>query len=308
MRIILTGGNGMLAKNIQAAWRDSEQPFDVVPITRQQVDLTDSAATLEVFREVGADAVVHTAARVGGIAANIAHPTSFLMENLMIDASALSAATNLGIRKLVYLGSSCMYPRNYRQPLKETDILAAPLEPTNEGYALSKIAGAKYCEYANAEFGVNYKVIIPSNLYGPNDDYSLQNGHLVAATLRKAHEAKMAGSPELIVWGDGTARREFTYVEDVARWLVSNIATSEQWPTMLNLGSGVDYSVLDYYRTALEVVGYECELVLDTTKPPGMQQKLMDSSLAQGFGWNPKTSLLEGMTAAYRHYLASLAS
>lgn len=305
MRTIVTGGNGMLGKNIQAAWRNSGQTSEIVPVTRKDVDLTDPRATLRFFEELEGDAIVHTAAKVGGIAANIAHPMSFLLENLKIDTSVLNAATTLGIRRLIYLGSSCMYPRDYRQPLQEPDILAAPLEPTNEGYAIAKIAGAKYCAYANIESNLNYKVIIPSNLYGPHDDYSLKSGHLVAATLRKAHDAKIAGSPSITVWGDGEARREFTYVEDLALWLVENLDASEQWPTLMNVGSGVDYSVLDYYRTALQVVGYECELILDPTKPPGMRQKLMDSSRSRKFGWHPRTSLLDGMRTAYDHYLTT---
>lgn len=303
MKVILTGGNGMMAQNIQAAWRESKQQFDLVTVSRKDADLTDAAETLELFKALGADAIIHAAAKVGGIAANIANPTSFLMDNLAIDSSVFRAAKELGVKRLVYFGSSCMYPRDYRQPLEESDLLAAPLEPTNEGYALAKIVGAKYCAYSNAERHENYKVLIPSNLYGPFDDYSLEHGHLVAATIRKAHEAKLFGKEEIIVWGDGTARREFTYAHDIASWIVDNLSSSEEWPTMMNLGSGVDYSILEYYQTALQVVGYSCRLVTDPTKPAGMQQKLMDSTSAAALGWSPTTSLLDGMHIAYRHYL-----
>lgn len=292
-----------MARNIQAAWNASGQQFELVSVTRSDADLSDSAATLKLFQDIDADAIIHTAARVGGIAANIAHPTSFLTENIAVDSSVFSAAKALGIDRLIYFGSSCMYPRDYRQPLEEKDILAAPLEPTNEGYALSKIVGAKYCSYANSEYGTNYKVLIPSNLYGPFDDYSLDHGHLVAATLRKAHEAKLRRQEEILVWGDGTARREFTYVRDIASWLVKNLHRSEVWPTMMNVGCGVDYTILDFYQTALKVVGYECRLAFDSTKPTGMKQKLMDSTISAKFGWSPQTSLLDGMEIAYRHFL-----
>lgn len=305
MRVILTGGNGMIAQNIQAACRDSGQPFELLPISREDADLTDAVSTLKLFKALNADAIIHAAAKVGGIAANIANPTSFLMDNLTIDSSVFSAAQTLGIRRLIYFGSSCMYPRNHRQPLEEGDILAAPLEPTNEGYALAKIVGAKYCEYSNSERNTNYKVIIPSNLYGPFDDYSLERGHLVAATIRKAHEAKLHGKAEIVVWGNGTARREFTYAPDIASWIVESLNSSEEWPTMMNLGSGVDHSILEYYQAALKVVGYECRLVLDPTKPTGMKQKLMDSTVASTFGWAPQTSILDGMEVAYRHFLTA---
>lgn len=303
MKVILTGGNGMMAQNIQAAWRDSARTFELIPVTRRDADLSDSLSTLKLFKEIGADAIIHAAAKVGGIAANVANPSSFLMENIVLDSNVFNAARVVGIERLVYFGSSCMYPRDYRQPLRESDILAAPLEPTNEGYALSKIVGAKYCDYSNSEYQSNYKVLIPSNLYGPFDDYSLEHGHLVAATLRKAHEAKVMGKKEITVWGDGTARREFTYVHDIAAWIVENLHTSERWPTMMNVGCGVDYSILEFYQTALKVVGYECRLSLDLTKPTGMKQKLMDSKISQSFGWLPKTSLFDGMTTAYRHFL-----
>lgn len=303
MKVILTGGNGMMGRNIQAAWKASGQKFELVPVTRNDADLSDARATLKLFREVDADAIIHAAARVGGIAANVANPSSYLMDNIVVDSNVLNAARVLGVERLIYFGSSCMYPRNFRQPLEESDILAAPLEPTNEGYALSKIVGAKYCSYVNSEYNANYKVLIPSNLYGPFDDYSLEHGHLVAATLRKAHEAKLFSKEEIVVWGDGTARREFTYVNDIASWLVENLDASEAWPTMMNVGCGVDYTILEFYKTALKVVGYDCRLKLDPTKPTGMKQKLMDSTISQNFGWSPRTSLRDGMEIAYRQFL-----
>ncbi len=305
MRVLLTGGNGMLARSIESAWDAGNH--ELVPVTRADADLTDAAATRALFEKVRPDAVIHTAARVGGIAANIANPTGFLMDNLLIDTSVLNAAVAVGAENFIYAGSSCMYPRDHRQPLVESDVLAAPLEPTNEGYAISKIAAAKYCEYVLRERGWNYKVIIPSNLYGPDDNYSLSSGHLVGAALAKVHAAKEAGAATVDVWGDGTARREFTFVGDLATWIAGNIDASAEWPAMLNVGYGADFSVLEFYEFAREVVGYDVEFVLDSSKPAGMHQKLMDSSMATtDHGWKPTTHPRQGMATAYDRYLTTL--
>lgn len=306
MKVLVTGANGMLASAMRERWSERRPSDEVVPITRQDVDLRDAGPVLDVVAAIKPDLIVHAAAKVGGIAANLADPAGFLMDNLLIDTSVLSAATKVGVDQFLYFGSSCMYPRDFRQPLVEGDILAAPLEPSNEGYAISKIAAARYCQYASDQLGRTYRVVIPSNLYGPNDDYSLSAGHLVAATLAKAHAAKVSGAAKIDVWGDGTARREFTFVGDLAGWVVDNIETMHNWPQLLNVGFGTDHSVLDYYRTALDVVGYECELVTDPTKPAGMHQKLMDSSKAREVGWNPSTSVRQGMAIAYEKYLESL--
>lgn len=197
-----------------------------------------------------------------------------------------------------------MYPRDYRQPLVETDILAAPLEPTNEGYALAKITGSKLASYISSEFGLAYKTLIPSNLYGPGDNFSPISSHLVAASILKAHEAKAAGSSTLDVWGNGLARREFTYITDVANWLAANLNRIQEFPNVLNIGAGVDYSVNDFYQNALRAVGHHARLKHDLTRPVGMKQKLMDSSIAKNnFGWNPETSLEIGMKLTYMDYL-----
>lgn len=307
MKVLLTGGNGMLAKSIAKEWNRLGMEGELNPITRSDVDLRDREATARLVRRQSPDVIIHTAARVGGISANIADPAGFLMDNLLLDTSLLSAATEVGIKDLVYVGSSCMYPRNYRQPLAESDILAAPLEPTNEGYALAKITAAKYCQYASQQYDLNYRVIIPSNLYGPSDHYSLESAHLVAAALAKVHRAKIQDSPSVSVWGDGTARREFTFVVDLARWIVSNLARLGDLPPLLNLGLGADYSVKEIYETAMQTVGYQGVLEFDASKPTGMRQKLMDSSAARQFGWEPRTGLSEGMELSYQEYLRELA-
>lgn len=306
MRVLLTGGNGMLAKAISHAWSDTQRAGELVPVTRADADLRDQAAVRALIARVQPDLVIHAAARVGGIAANVADPAGFLMDNMQIDSNLLSASLDAGVTRFLYFGSSCMYPKDYRQPLVESDVLAAPLEPTNEGYALSKIASSRFCEYVARQFGHDYRVIIPSNLYGPNDDFSFDRGHLVAATIAKAHRAKVSNAETIDVWGDGSARREFTFVGDLASWIVQHLDAMHDWPPLMNVGQGDDHSVLDYYRIALEVVDYECDLVTDPSKPAGMKQKLMDSSLAAGFGWTPSTSLRDGMKQSYDAYLRTM--
>ena len=305
MRVLLTGGNGMLAGSIAAAWEANPPKGELVVATRRDADLRDLDATRALLRRVDPDVVIHAAARVGGISAHIADPTGFLMDNLRLDSSLLTASLDQGVRRFVYFGSSCMYPKDYRQPLVETDLLAGPLEPTNEGYALVKNTSARFCQYVSRQFGHAYRVLILSNLYGPHDNYS-EGGHLVAAALGKAHHAKTTGASSVDVWGDGTARREFTYVGDIATFTIEHLSDIETWPEILNVGAGIDHTVLDYYRAALAAVEYGCELVTDPSKPAGMQRKLMDSSLARGLGWNANTTLEDGLRETYLSYLESL--
>lgn len=307
MKVLVTGARGMLGSSIRAKWSLLRPEDEVVGLSRTEVDLRDSVATLAVLDTHKPDLVIHCAAVVGGIAANVAHPTSFLAENLRLDTSVIGGAMTVGVQNLVYIGSSCMYPRDYRQPLVEGDVLAAPLEPTNEGYAIAKIAGAKLCEYATAEFGVTYKTVIPSNLYGPNDDYDSGKSHLVAAAISKIHRAKLNGDTEVQIWGDGSARREFTYVDDLGDWLTGSIETMRTWPSMMNVGYGRDHSVTEFYEIAKAVVGYGGDFVYDTSKPAGMHQKLMDSTIAKSFGWDPQTDVPTGMAKAYEIYLADTA-
>ncbi|PJJ71231.1 GDP-L-fucose synthase [Diaminobutyricimonas aerilata] len=294
----------MLSSAIARAWQ-TERPGDkIIRLTREDADLTNAADARRALANAQPDLLIHAAAKVGGIAANVADPAGFLMDNLLIDTSVLRAATDLGVRDLVYVGSSCMYPKDYRQPLVETDILAAPLEPTNEGYAIAKIAAAKYCEYASQQFGLNYRVIVPSNLYGPGDDYATGRSHLVAAAIAKTHAAKIAGAGSVEVWGDGTARREFTFVDDVARWLATATGDMAEWPAMLNVGAGRDHTVLEIHQIAARVTGWEGEFELQPERPAGMRQKLMDSGEAKKRGWRPTTSLENGMRIAYEAFLA----
>lgn len=280
------------------------QPFEVLGITRDSCDLRNKNETQELIEDLNPDLIIHCAAVVGGISANVAHPTDFLLQNLLIDTSVISGALHASVQNLIYIGSSCMYPKNLNRELVESDLLSAPLEPTNEGYALAKISGSKLSSYISKEFGLNYKTIVPSNLYGPGDEFSEKRSHLVAATLLKAHMAKKTDSKEIEVWGDGTARREFTYVGDLSTWLVSHVSKLKDFPQILNVGAGIDYTIDEFYRAALETVGYNATLKHNLTKPIGMKAKLMNSNLAREyFGWNPSTSLLEGMKKTYENFL-----
>jgi len=306
VRIMVTGGGGMLGRSLARVGANDTVEHELIFVSRADADLRDRDAVDALVSRVQPDAIIHAAARVGGIAANIADPVGFLRDNLAIDSAVIGAALDRDVHRLVYIGSSCIYPRDYRQPLVEDDILAAPLEPTNEGYALAKIAGMKLCEYASTQYGRSFRTVIPSNLYGPDDHFSVDKGHLIAAALLKTHQAASEGAATVGVWGDGTARREFTYVDDVARWLLTHVHTIDDWPARLNLGAGTDHTVAEYYREALAVVGFEGELDFDRSRPVGMKQKLMDSSVARGLGWEPTTELAEGMRNAYANLLDTL--
>ena len=271
---------------------------------RSTVDLMDTLLVKELLGAAKPDAIIHAAARVGGIHANIAHPVEFLAQNQVMDNNVLMGSLSHSIPNFVYVGSSCMYPRDYRQPLVESDILAAPLEPTNEGYALAKISGSRLASYISREHGLNYKTIVPSNLYGPGDNFNSDSSHLVAACIAKVHQAKKTNKDTIDVWGDGLARREFTYVDDLSKWIIKALPVISRWPDLMNLGLGKDYSVNEFYAAAMDAVDHRVELVHDLSKPTGMHQKLMDSSLAiQTCGWAPTTDIKVGMKATYLNFL-----
>jgi GDP-L-fucose synthase len=309
MRVLLTGGSGMLGSALRRANAGGEGRLDIVAPTRAELDLTDAPAVRAHMAGERYDLVIHAAAKVGGIGANIADPAGFLQQNIGLSLAVIGGAMETGIPRLLNIGSSCMYPKDYRQPLLEADILQGALEPTNEGYALAKIVAARYCEYLSAGGALAYRTLIPSNLYGPGDTYSPDRSHLVASIIAKLHSARRARSPAVEIWGDGTARREFLYVDDLARWIVGlTAARIDALPPYLNLGYGADLEVADYYRTAARVMGYEGDFAFDLGKPMGMRQKLMDSSLAGGFGWAPATPIEEGIARAYQSYLARAGS
>ncbi len=295
----------MLGSSILHQWTEARPDDPIIAVGRDAVDLRDRSATAALIEEIRPDAIIHAAAVVGGIAAKLAHPTRYLFDNLLLDASVIGGAMDAGVSEMLYIGSGAMYPEHFRQPFEESDLLAAPLEAANEGYAIAKIAGTKLCEYASTEFGLHYRVAVPSNLYGPGDDFSASHGHLVAAVLGKLDRAMTDGSSSVEIWGDGTARREFTYGPDLAEWLVSQVGLLSEWPPMLNLGVGHDLSIADYYEVARGIVGYSGGFTFDTSKPSGMHQRILDSRLAQTLGWSPQTGIEDGMAATYSSYRAT---
>jgi GDP-L-fucose synthase len=305
LKVVLTGSAGMLGSAIAEQWRLLRPDDELVALTRDLVDLRDAAATHDALADIEPDAVVHAAARVGGIADKLAHPATFLQQNLQLDSSVISASIALGVPELLYVSSGAIYPAALPQPLTEDDLLGGVLEGANEGYALAKITGGKLCEYASREFGYSYRAAVPSNLYGPGDSFGAGRAHLVASTIVKAHDAVVTGASTIDVWGDGTARREFTYSVDLAAWLVTEVGSLDRWPSLLNLGVGFDHSIREYYEAAARVAGFTGEFAYDTTKPSGVMQRLLDSSRARALGWNPTTTLDEGYAACYEGFVAA---
>jgi GDP-L-fucose synthase len=285
---------------------NSHQEHSTIALTRADLDLRDPKTLGQILTREKPDLLIHAAAKVGGIQANIKSPFEFLVSNLSMDTNVIQSCISAGIENVLYVGSSCMYPKDYRQPLVETDILAAPLEPTNEGLAIAKIVGSKLCDYASASFDLNYRTIIPSNLFGPGDNFNFGSSHLLASVIRKVHEAKVTGASEIEVWGPGTVRREFTYVEALASWVAASVGEVANLPGILNLGIGLDHSVDELYLAAMEAIEFEVQLKHDLSKPEGMKAKLMDSSKARNNnGWDPQTDLVAGLQKTYTWFLES---
>lgn len=301
-RILLTGGGGMVGRNIL------EHPkavnWEFIAPTSKELDLTDFGATRQFMADACPDMVIHSAGRVGGIQANIAHPVDFLVTNVDLGRNVILAARETGIRKLLNLASSCMYPRSAPNPLGEALVLQGELEPTNEGYALAKIFATRLCQYINRETpDVQYKTLVPCNLYGRYDKFAPQHSHLIPAIIHKMHQAKVQNLAEVDIWGDGTARREFMYAGDLADAVLHMLEDFDQIPDLINIGLGHDFSINEYYAVAAQVIGWRGEFVHDTTKPVGMKQKLVDISRQRAWGWRPTTALREGIEKAYHYYL-----
>jgi len=266
--------------------------------TSAELDLRDQAAVNAFFDAERPDYVVLAAAKVGGIHANNSYPAEFIRDNLQIEVNVIEAARLGGVRKLCFLGSSCIYPRLAPQPIHEDALLTGPLEPTNEWYAIAKIAGLKLCQAYRRQYGFDGIVLMPTNLYGPGDNYHPENSHVLPALLRRFHEAKLAGDSEVVVWGSGTPRREFLHADDLAAAVVHLMQSySEEAP--VNVGCGEDLSIRELAELIAEVVGYRGQIVWDTTKPDGTPRKLLDVSRINGLGWKPRIPLREGVVATY---------
>jgi GDP-L-fucose synthase len=269
--------------------------------TRAELDLQDRAGVEKFFTKEKPALVVVAAAKVGGIKANNDHPVAFLTENLLIQNNLISAAHASGVRKLLFLGSSCIYPKHAPQPIPESALLGGALEPTNEPYAVAKIAGIKLCQAYAREYGANFICAMPTNLYGPNDNFDLERSHVLAALLRKAHEAKQAGAKEIVVWGSGHPRREFLHVDDLAAACLFLLQHYNQ-PEIINVGTGKDLSVRELAELICEIVGFEGGLSWDPSKPDGTPRKVLDISKIQSLGWKPAIRLREGIARTYEWF------
>ena len=278
---------------------------------RAQLDLTDQSAVHGYLAETRPEAVVLAAAKVGGIHANNTYPAEFLYENLMIEANVIHGAHSAGVDRLLFLGSSCIYPREAAQPMAETALLTGPLEPTNEPYAIAKIAGIKLCESYARQYGRDYRSVMPTNLYGPGDNFHPENSHVLPALMRRFHEAAQRGDASVTIWGSGTPRREFLHVDDMAEasLFVMDLdratyeANTEPMLSHINVGTGTDVSILELARLMAEVTGFKGEIALVRTKPDGTPRKLMDVSRLAAMGWKAKTELRDGVEATYRWFL-----
>jgi GDP-L-fucose synthase len=300
-RIFVAGHRGMVGSAIVR--RLQRGGYDNLLLRgRAELDLTDQAAVERFFAAQRPDYVFIAAAKVGGIQANNTFRAEFLYQNLMIESNVIHAAWRAGVQRLLFLGSSCIYPRDCPQPIREEYLLTGPLEPTNEPYAIAKIAGIKLCESYNRQYGTRYVSAMPTNLYGPNDNYDLATSHVLPALIRKAHEAKQRGDAELVVWGSGRPLREFLYVDDMADACVF-LMESGVSAGLFNVGTGSDVSIRELAQTVMDVVGFQGRIVFDASKPDGTPRKLLDVGSLRELGWCASTGLREGIALAYRDFL-----
>jgi len=311
-RIYVAGHRGMVGSAIvRTLLAQGVSQSQIVTRTHAELDLTDQRAVQDFFATEKPEQVYLAAAKVGGIHANNSYPAEFIYQNLMLQANVIHAAHQHDVQKLLFLGSSCIYPRLAPQPMREDALLTGTLEPTNEPYAVAKIAGIKLCESYNRQYGRDYRSVMPTNLYGPGDNYHLENSHVIPALLRRFHEAKLANASEVAIWGTGTPRREFLYVDDMAAAsvFVMNLAPevyqAQVQPQLshINVGYGSDVTIAELARTVARVVGFEGRITFDTSKPDGAPRKLMDSGRLNAMGWAARVGLERGLQQAYQDLL-----
>lgn len=312
-RIYIAGHRGLVGSALVRALRAAGQA-DIVTRSHAELELTDQARVRDFFRAERIDQVYLAAARVGGIHANDHYPAEFIYDNLMVQANVVHEAWRAGVRKLLFLGSSCIYPRLAAQPIREEYLMNGMLEPTNEPYAMAKIAGIKLCESYNRQYGTDYRSVMPTNLYGPGDNYHSENSHVIPALLRRFHEAKTKAAPEVVIWGSGKPMREFLYVDDMAAASVHvmNLApetyatSTDAMHSHINVGTGQDVTIAELARLVGQTVGYRGAIVFDASKPDGTPRKLLDVSKLAALGWRASTPLAEGLQRTYTAYLACL--
>jgi GDP-L-fucose synthase len=311
-KVYVAGHNGMVGSALIRILK--EKKVYLITKDRKELDLTNQAKVQNFFKREKPDQVYLAAAKVGGIYANNTYPAEFIYENLIIEANIIHSAFLSGVKKLIFLGSSCIYPKFANQPMKEEELLTGVLEPTNEPYAIAKIAGIKICESYNRQYGstnnVDYRSVMPTNLYGPGDNYDSKNSHVIPALIKKFHEAKIKKKSKVIVWGTGTPRREFLYVDDLARAcyhvmnLSKNIYNKNTKPTCshINVGCGTDLTIEELAKTIKKIIGYKGEIKFDTKKLDGMPRKLLDSSRIKNLGWKPNINLKNGLVKVYEDF------
>ena len=300
-KIFVAGHHGMVGSAIVRRLQASGYA-NIAVRTRDELDLLDQAAVFDCIKSEKPDYIFIAAAKVGGIHSNNTYRAEFIYQNLMIGTNIIHGAWLAGVQRLLFLGSSCIYPRECPQPIREEHLLTGPLEPTNEPYAIAKIAGIKLCESYNRQYGTRYVSAMPTNLYGPNDNYDLQTSHVLPALIRKAHEAKLRGDDKMEVWGSGKPRREFLYVDDLADACLFLMEHEEIVDGIYNIGTGTDVTIREAAEAIAEVVGFSGEFVFDTSKPDGTPRKLLDVSRLLALGWQAKTSLHEGIRSAYESF------
>ncbi|WPZ25389.1 GDP-L-fucose synthase [Sulfitobacter pontiacus] len=301
---------GVILRQLQAR-QDAGEALELVTRTRAELDLTDQAAVREFMRAEAPDVVILAAAKVGGIMANNTYPAEFIYENLMIECNVIHQAHAAGVQRLLQLGSSCIYPRDAAQPMAEDALLTGPLEPTNEPYAIAKIAGIKLCESYNRQYGVDYRSVMPTNLYGPGDNFHPQNSHVLPALIRRFHEATRDGAKEVVIWGSGKPMREFLHVDDMAEAslfvldLPRDAYAAQMHPMQshINVGTGRDISIAALAQMVAELTGFKGRLVFDTSKPDGTMRKLMDVSRLAEMGWRARIDLKDGLRETYDWFL-----
>ncbi len=302
--VLITGAGGMVGRNLTD--HAGAGDFRLLTPSSRELDLTDFQATAAYVRQKQPDLIIHAAGKVGGIQANIADPVGFLVDNMDMGRNIVLAAREAKVPRMLNLGSSCMFPRDAANPLTEEMVLAGALEPTNEGYALAKVMTARLCDYVSQTGdGLSYKTLIPCNIYGRHDKFDPAVSHLVPAIIRKVHEARQSDAAAVEIWGDGTARREFLYAGDLADLVWKAVEKFDDLPAMMNVGVGSDHSINDYYRTVAEVLGWQGEFTHDLSRPAGMKQKLVSIKRQTAFGWQPKTSLADGIRLTHNFFLES---
>ncbi len=302
--IFVAGHRGLVGGAVVRDLRENGYE-KILTRTHSELDLTQSEPVARFFEREKPRLVVVAAATVGGIKANNDFPVEFLLNNLKIQNNLIQSAYESGVEKLLFLGSSCIYPKHAPQPIPETSLLTGPLEPTNDAYAIAKIAGIRLCQAYHSEYGRNFISAMPTNLYGPGDNFDLKKSHVLPALLRKIHEAKEAGLPEVVIWGTGSPRREFLHVEDLAaacRFLLERYDS----PEIINIGCGEDVTIRELAELLCEIIGYKGELTFDTTKPDGTPRKLLSVDKIKALGWSPRVSLREGIEKTYRWYLQNV--